>query len=369
MQTKTKMIAAGLSIGLIAVLLVKLGNPKNMGFCIACFIRDTAGAVGMHRAEVVQYVRPELIGLVLGALVCSLLFREFAPRGGSSPMTRFVLGFFVMIGALMFLGCPLRMMLRIAGGDWNAIIGLFGFVAGILVGVAFLKRGYSLKRTYTLPALEGAWLSVVQIALLVLLLFFPVLLLFSEKGPGSMHAPIWAALLGGLLVGAISQRTRLCTVGGIRDFVLFRDWTLLAGFVGIIAAALVGNLAFGFFSPGFLGQPVAHIDGIWNFLGMTLTGFGSVLLGGCPLRQLILAGEGNSDSAVTVAGLFVGAAFAHNLKFASAATVIAENGAITGGPTAGGKAAVLIGLAVVATIAVLNTKTQKSTAHADTAAV
>ena len=43
-------------------------------------------------------------------------------------------------------------------------------------------------------------------------------------------------------------------------------------------------------------------------MGMLLVGFGCVLLGGCPLRQLVLSGEGNSDSAVTVLGLIVGAA-------------------------------------------------------------
>ena len=33
-----------------------------------------------------------------------------------------------------------------------------------------------------------------------------------------------AALAGGLIVGALAQRTRLCMVGGIRDVMLFRDW-------------------------------------------------------------------------------------------------------------------------------------------------
>lgn len=104
------MIGAGLIIGIIAAVLVLLGNPKNMGFCIACFIRDTAGAVGLHQAAAVQYIRPEIIGLVLGAFVIAAVKKEFLPRGGSSPMTRFVLGFFVMITALVFLGCPFRMI-------------------------------------------------------------------------------------------------------------------------------------------------------------------------------------------------------------------------------------------------------------------
>jgi len=49
---------------------------------------------------------------------------------------------------------------------------------------------------------------------------------------------------------------------------------------------------------------------------MVLVGWGSVLLGGCPLRQLILAAQGNGDSAVTVFGMLVGAALAHNFGLA-----------------------------------------------------
>ena len=59
-------IIAGVLVGVAALVLTKLGNPANMGFCIACFERDIAGAVGMHSAAKVQYVRPEIIGLVLG---------------------------------------------------------------------------------------------------------------------------------------------------------------------------------------------------------------------------------------------------------------------------------------------------------------
>ncbi|HOP41259.1 MAG TPA: hypothetical protein PLI53_09475, partial [Geobacteraceae bacterium] len=58
-------ISVGVAIGILAPLLQKLGNPGNMGVCVACFIRDITGAVGLHRAAVVQYVRPEIIGFVL----------------------------------------------------------------------------------------------------------------------------------------------------------------------------------------------------------------------------------------------------------------------------------------------------------------
>ena len=115
-------VSAGAAVGLAAIFLMLLGNPANMGFCIACFLRDIAGACGLHNAAKVQYVRPEIIGLVLGALAMSLATREFRARAGSAPAVRFVLGGFVMIGALAFLGCPLRMVLRLGGGDLNALV-------------------------------------------------------------------------------------------------------------------------------------------------------------------------------------------------------------------------------------------------------
>lgn len=354
---KAGIILAGIGIGIIASLLVLFGNPANMGFCIACFIRDTAGALGFHSAAAVQYIRPEVIGLVLGSFILALAKKEFAPKGGSSPMTRFVLGVFVMIGCLMFLGCPFRMIVRLAGGDLNAIFGLVGFVAGILCGVFFLNRGYSLKRTYKLSTTEGIMFPAIQMVLLVLLAVAPAFIHFTEAGggPGAKHAAILVSLAGGLIVGALAQRTRLCMVGGIRDVVLFGEWKLLAGFIAVFASALVCNLILtaltpgSYFSLGLAGQPVAHTDGLWNALGMLLTGFGCVLLGGCPLRQLILSGEGNTDSAVAVLGLLVGAAIAHNFGLASSGE----------GPTANGKVAVVIGIAVVALIAYCNTFRKK----------
>ena len=134
-KERIMILVAGLVTGVIAVVLVLAGNPANMGFCIACFIRDTAGGLGLHRAEAVQYIRPEIIGIVLGAMALSLGRKEFSVRGGSSVMTRFILGFFVMVGCLMFLGCPFRMILRIGGGDGNALLGRkFNFGQEIKVG-------------------------------------------------------------------------------------------------------------------------------------------------------------------------------------------------------------------------------------------
>ena len=350
MDGKKGIIAAGGVLGLMAVMLVVFGNPANMGYCIACFVRDIAGGVGMHRAEVVQYARPEVMGLVIGAFIMAKSRGEFASKGGSSPFIRFFLGALMMIGALVFLGCPLRMVLRLSGGDLNALPALAGFVGGIGIGIFFLNRGYNLKRNYTLAKTEGYAFPFLNVLLLVVLVAFPGVLFFSETGPGSMRAPLLLALASGLIVGGMAQRTRLCTMGGIRDIILFRDNHLFLGFFAVFVVALAGNLATGNFLLGFAGQPVAHTEGLWNFMGMLMVGYAAVLLGGCPLRQLILAAEGNTDSAITSMGMLVGAAFAHNMGLASSPA----------GATANGKIAVIAGLIIMTAVAYFNSELAES---------
>jgi len=350
-------IAAGGIIGAVASYLVYMGNPLNMGICVACFTRDTAGALGLHRAAVVQYIRPELIGFVFGSLVSALAFGEFRPRGGSAPVLRFVLGFFAMVGALVFLGCPWRALGRLAGGDLNGATAIAGLAAGIAVGVWFLKNGYNLGRSTTSRPAAG-WVMPIFMLLLLILLALEVKftpdgpIFFSTTGPGSMHAPLLISLGAGLLVGVLAQRTRFCTMGALRDLILLRDIHLLSGVIAFLVTAFAVNLIIGKFNLGFAPQPVSHSNHLWNFLGMALSGLCFALAGGCPGRQFFLSGEGDGDASVFIFGMFMGAAFAHNLnlagvpdKFDKASQVLT-----VGGPSIWGQAAVLIGFAIVLAI-------------------
>ena len=345
-------IVTGIVVGIAALVLTAAGNPKNMGFCIACFERDIAGALGLHSAGKVQYMRPEIIGIVLGSMVAALAAKEFRARAGSSPAIRFILGLFVMIGALVFLGCPLRMVIRLGGGDLTAVIGLLGFLVGILVGVVFLKKGFSLGRAYAVRKSEGFMLPGVMVVLLVLLVAAPQLLKASEEGPGSMRAFWIISLVAGLVVGLLAQRSRLCMAGGLRDAFMLRDFTLLSGFLAIWITITIGNLIMGKYNLGMLSQPIAHTQHLWSFLGMALAGWGSILLGGCPLRQLILAGEGNGDSAVTVLGMVVGAAIAHNFGMAGNPDSLVDGVYKVGGTSTVGMVAVILGFVVLAAISV-----------------
>ncbi|MFZ5569669.1 MAG: YedE family putative selenium transporter [Thermodesulfobacteriota bacterium] len=327
-------VSVGAAIGILAALLQKWGNPGNMGICVACFERDIAGALGLHRAAVVQYIRPEIIGFVIGSLAAAYLFKEYRPRAGSAPIVRFILGALAMVGALVFLGCPWRAALRLAGGDGNAIFGLAGLTFGIWIGTLFLKNGYNLGRSQNTHAAVGWMMPMIVLGLLALLLIYPRIkelpnsgiLFYSVTGPGAMHAPLTVSLAAGLTIGFLAQRSRFCTMGALRDLLLFRHLHLFSGLIALVAAAFIANVLLGQFKPGFIGQPVAHTQHAWNFSGMMLAGLAFALAGGCPGRQLFLAGEGDGDAAVFVLGMIVGAAISHNFGLASTPEGVGPHG-------------------------------------------
>jgi len=341
-------ILAGAVIGVIAALLVRQGNPGNMGLCMGCFTRDTAGGLGLHSFAPTQYVRPEIIGLILGSMLSALLFREFRARSGSAPLVRFILGFFSSVGALVFLGCPWRAYLRFSGGDWNAMVGLVGMTVGIGIGILFLKRGFSLGRNYQAPSAGGWAMPLIALALLALLLVWGLgadgkptgKLLFSSKGPGAMHATLLISLGAGLLIGILAQRSRFCTVGAVRDLIMLRDSHLFLGVCALVVAALGTNLALGLFKAGFEGQPIAHAVHAWNFLAMVLSGLCFTLAGGCPGRQIVLSGEGDGDAGIFFIGMLVGAAMSHNFALAAAPASAVK----AGGPGMPGQVAVITGI-------------------------
>lgn len=344
-----KLALSGAVAGLLVALLAIYGNPANMAICVACFIRDSAGALKLHTAAPVQYFRPEIVGFVCGSFLLALLTKEYKSTAGSSPMVRFILG------------CPLRMVLRMSAGDLNAWVALIGFAGGVATGSFFLKKGFSLGRAYEAKPLSGAVLPVLLAALLVIGTATGVYAM-STEGPGSKHAPVILSLVAALIIGALAQKSRMCFAGSIRDVILMKNFDLLSIIAALFAVMAVYNLAAGNFHLGFSGQPIAHSQHLWNILGMYVVGFAAVLVGGCPLRQLILAGQGSSDSAVTFLGMLLGAAAAHNFGLAGAAAKAATEteAAVPGGPSAAGKIAVIVCIVVLFVIAGTNLRRKKA---------
>lgn len=327
--------AAGASMGVLGVALVHWGNPANSGICISCFVENLAGGLQLHANDRMAYFRPELAGFVLGAFLMAMAGREHRARSGRLPLMGFFLGVFLIVGSSVFMGCPIKMMLRIAAGDLTALGGLAGLGAGVWVGVFYLRAGVDVGGTRAEQGkLQGYLLPLVTFIVFAGWILRPGILTASVTGPGSRHAPVALALMSGLLIGALAQRSRFCVTGSFTNLYLARDAGLMKGLASLLLSAVALSAALGLLRVGVLDQPGSHPDHLWNFLSMAMVGFASVLAGGCPFRQLVLAGEGATDAALVVLGMVVGGGVVHQWGIASTSA----------GPTPHGKAAVLLGL-------------------------
>ena len=96
-------VVTGALLGLGGVFLTYLGNPANSGICVSCFMENVAGALQLHGDLRMSYIRPELIGFLLGSFLFALQTGRFRVRGGSSPAVRFIMGFLSSWAALSLL--------------------------------------------------------------------------------------------------------------------------------------------------------------------------------------------------------------------------------------------------------------------------
>ena len=140
----------GVVAGLIAIALegyFTVGPPSTYGLCVACHGRDLAnsGANFVAGSELpvagVSLTFPVLtvVGIVLGALVASLIHGEFRLQLPDGIVRNFIWGFLVMNFALLAAGCSFRLLLRTARGDTLGLLGFGAMVAGIAITSIVLR--------------------------------------------------------------------------------------------------------------------------------------------------------------------------------------------------------------------------------------
>lgn len=130
------------------------------------------------------------------------------------------------------------------------------------------------------------------------------------------------SLVIGLIVGFLGQKSRMCFVGGFRDFLMIGDKDLLKGAIAFFASAwftiwllsVIGKLIPEWYNvvnvkyvmyPSFLSAFFSKF-GIVSIIGGLGLGLFSTLAGGCPLRQHVMAGQGRIDSIVYLLGFYIG---------------------------------------------------------------
>lgn len=162
------------------------------------------------------------------------------------------------------------------------------------------------------------------------------------------------SLLFGLIIGYLAQRSRMCFIGGMRDYVLVRDTYLLKGVAAFLLTAAVlfylSNLAggdvygypwyereagtsvelardFHAFAACWIpdeiliavnsakqvkgvafpgGIVISYVMLTTIFAGLGI-GYLSTVANGCPLRQHVLAASGSRGAYMYLAGFYTGA--------------------------------------------------------------
>lgn len=326
-------------MGFFGALLSIYGNPINTGICISCFMENFSGALKLHNNIFMQYIRPELLYIVPGSLFMALIRKEFNANISLSIIHSFLGGVFMIIGSAVFIGCPIKMFLRLAGGDLNSIAGILGTVFGVFLGISILKEGIDTTSFKIIKKPNKISALIIPLSIIFLIVVYHIkgeLFFESESGAGSERAPYILSAMAGLFLGGLSQYSRFCITGSIRNSLILKNFIGFLALILLTTTAMIINIFAGKFNLGFIGQPGSHTKYAWSFISMGLVGYIAVLIDGCPFRQIVKMGEGNINSQVSFLGMLLASAFVQNFNILSDAS----------GPTNFGKFAIVIGILI-----------------------
>lgn len=137
----------------------------------------------------------------------------------------------------------------------------------------------------------------------------------------------------GLLAGWLGQRSRFCSIGGLRDLLLTGDTTLLRGLIALFVAAWLAYPLTIILQPAQAPNLVEQTEQLASpqdpsviteeeqfqlpfeltmlelviFVSAIGVGFVSLLVDGCPFRQHVLAGQGWREPRFYLVGFYVAA--------------------------------------------------------------
>ncbi len=115
----------------------------------------------------------------------------------------------------------------------------------------------------------------------------------------------------GFVIGYLGQNSRMCFIGGFRDFLIVRDTGLLEGLFSFLAATWF--LIFIFRLTGLVQTDypaitviIASKFGLISLGGGFIIGLVSTFSGACPMRHHVLFGQGRIDSGFYFIGFYGG---------------------------------------------------------------
>ena len=126
-----------------------------------------------------------------------------------------------------------------------------------------------------------------------------------------------SSLFIGLIVGILGQKSKFCTLSGIRNLIVFKSKGAFMGILGLLAGAAIGFMILSFIVPqsfdtypAFLktGPPLLSIS-ILTIIGGIGLGLFSTYADGCPLRMHVRSGEGDYKAIAYLIGFYLGIVF------------------------------------------------------------
>ncbi len=118
----------------------------------------------------------------------------------------------------------------------------------------------------------------------------------------------------GAVIGWLGQRSRMCFIGGFRDYLLVRDKALIKGVLAFFfaawlclkaAAALRGEAAVSP-QPALDAALLTGAFALSSLVGGFILGLATTLSDACPFRHHVLAGQGRLDSVWFIGGMAAG---------------------------------------------------------------
>lgn len=149
-------VILGVIIGILAAgvqgLTISAGGPEAYGFCALCHTRDlvngllnaglgtTLGLAAVSKAAILPVM--SMAGVLIGGFVAAKLGREFRLKTAQvrDILLYFVGGLLLMQFGLLFGACPYRAALRLGYGEFIALIGILGIIAGVWCALTMIMR-------------------------------------------------------------------------------------------------------------------------------------------------------------------------------------------------------------------------------------
>ncbi len=247
-------------------------------------------------------------GLIFGAFLAALLAGQFGIRiGPKRELVKGGIGGLLMgTGAVLVRGCNI-------GGFFSGASSLsfhgLSMAAGLIIG-AFLGARYLVWEVEKITASSTKTYlhnprKQLYVGGIALVLALAAVITYARLGYSSLAV----ILLFGILLGVVSQRTRICFVRAFRDPFITGDSTHTKAMLLALVISIVGFMLVKF---TFFEKVDAFVrPTFWqgSLVGGIIFGVGMVLASGCGGGTMWRAGEGHVKLWLALAGYITAAAF------------------------------------------------------------